>query len=549
MIVAVLANLSHEWVRMVVARAGRDATVLQADSLHGTLELLQCVPANLVVFDLPTITDDRIHALQQIRERAARALLVGIAPTEVIERARDQGLPAPDLWVDVTRGGREWDHVLAQALETARLRADQTELVSGDEPAGRPIVRDAAEQTSPELAVFHRLMSGVAGGFDLQRLLEAYTDAVSQFSRCAAFCLLWEDPQGDRYIVRLHRGMRPELVQGGRLLPSDALPSWYRRNRRLLAISELPDWPDRAAAIAVKRELELFSGQVALPLVVRGRLAGVLILGDKVLGDAYTSAELQTLFAMSNYVALAAEGIELHDELRRAKAYNDRIVKSMSAGLITLGLDERIGVCSPYAAEVLGLALEDVEGADLRCLPSPLGDYLFAALRSVDNTVTGEEVTIRGGEVSLRVSTSSLVDDDGTILGSVLLLDDITAEKELATERSRRERLDVLTRIVERIAHEVKNPLTAVKTYAELISERGPDEQLAQFWSRTVLPEIDHLDELIRNLLRMVEQPEPHLQRASIEDLIDSAIERLALPQEVRQQAIALDLPQTCPTS
>ncbi|MCD6360888.1 MAG: PAS domain-containing protein [Armatimonadetes bacterium] len=544
MIVAILANLSHDWVRMVRSRLGEDATILEADSFQGAIDLLQAVPANLVVLDWPAISDERISALVDIRATVPEAVILGLAPSEVIDRVRDEELPAPDLWIDTDRGGREWDHVVTQAMETARLRADQVDLEDADE--GREL-RASNEQSSPELAVLHRLMSGVAGGFDLQRLLEAYTDAVAQYTRCAGFCLLWEDENEECYSVRLHRGIRPEIVAGGRLLPGDALPAWYRRNRRILSVSQLHEWPDRPAAIRVKREMELFSGRVAIPLVVRGRLAGVFILGDKVLGESYSTGELETLFAISNYAALAAEGIELHEELRRAKSYTDRIVKSMSAGLLSLGLDERINVCSPYAAEVLGLSLEDVEGADLRCLPSPLGDYLYAALQSEDRTVSGEEVNIRGGEVALRVSTSSLLDDDGNILGSVLLLDDITTEKELATERSRRERLDVLTRIVERLAHEVKNPLTAVKTYAELIGDRGPDEQLAQFWSRTVLPEIDHLDELLKNLLRMVEQPEPQLQWSAVDELINAAVERLPLPEDLRRQAIEIDVPTGLP--
>jgi len=546
MVIAVLAHVSHDWARAVMGRMGDSATVLEAASLQGALDLLQSVPANLVVLDLPAITVDRLDAIEAMRERAPSAVFLCIAGSEIIERVRDEQLPAPDLWLDTDRGGREWDHVVAQAIDSARLRADRADLDPPLAGTARSISGDGG-QAPPELAVFHRLMSGVAGGFDLQRLLEAHTDAVVQFCHCAGFCLLWEDGPGGRYSVRLHRGMRPEIVAGARLAPGDALVVWYRRNRRVLTVSELTRWSDHNAAIGIRRELDLFCGQVAVPLVVRGRLAGILILGDKVLGESYSAGELETLFAISNYVALAAEGIELHEQLRRSNAYADRIVKSMSAGLITLGPDERIGVCSPYGADVLGLSLEDVEGADLRCLPSPLGDYLYAALKSPERAVTGEEISIRGGDVALRVSTSALLDDEGNVLGSVLLLDDITAERDLARERSRRERLDVLTRIVGRIAHEVKNPLTAVRTYAELIGERGPDEQLAQFWSRTVLPEIDHLDELLKNLLRMVEQPEPHLQRANVEELMDRAIDQLSLPQEVRQQAISLELPSSLP--
>lgn len=552
MIVAVLANVSHDWARMVRDRVEGGATLLEANSFESALDLLQSVPADLVIVDIPAVTPERIEAVEDMRQRAPKAVFVGVAPADVIQTVRDDELAAPDQWIESGAANHEWDAVISQALGTASLRADQTELLASPGTNGHQIIREGDDLSSPEMSAFHRLMSGVAGSFDLQRLLEAYTDAISQFSRCASFCLLWGEESvdgrfGARFGVRVQRGMRAEIVEGGRLLDGDALPSWYRRNRRMLAVAELAQWTERAQAIGIKREMDLFGGQVAIPLDVRGRLAGILFLGDKMLGESYASGELETLFAMSNYVAIAAEGIELHNELRRAKAYTDRIVKSMSAGLITLGPDERIGVCSPYAAEVLGLSAEDVEGADLRCLPSPLGDYLYAALKSPQGGTTGNEVTIRGGEVALRVSTSSLLDGEGRVLGGVLLLDDITAETELAQERRRREQLDVLTQIVGRIAHEVKNPLTAVRTYAELIGDRGPDEELCKFWSRTVLPEIDHLDDLLRNLLRMVEQPEPNFERAEPSELITGAINRLHLPEDIRDQIFEFDIAEGLP--
>jgi len=397
-----------------------------------------------------------------------------------------------------------------------------------------------------ELDAFNRLMSGLSGGFDLDRLLDAFTDAISQFSQCASYALLWEGEDGCLQ-VRYHRGVRAEVVEDARLCPGDALPTWYRRNRRVLTLGELADWSDRRMAVRVRREMEIFGGQIALPLMVRGRLAGVLMLGEKVLGECYSRGELETLFSVTNHVALGAQAVELHAELGRSKVYTDSIVESMAAGLITLDTDERIAVCNPYAAEVLGLPREEIEGADLRTLPSPLGDMLYAALKAPNDEPITEEVAIRGGEKTLRVSTSRVCGASTGVLGSVLMLDDITAERELALERNRRERLDVLTRIVGRIAHEVKNPLTALKTYAELTNGRRDDDRLGQFWSGTVLPEIDRLDEMLRNLLRMVEQPDPHVQSAQVEDLVEEALDAVPMAEEVKRQAFDLDFAEDLP--
>lgn len=540
MIVAVLSDIGQDWAGHFRDAVGERTTILQTRSPEATIELLQSVAADLIVVELPQITQQRLDALAAIQTQAPDAVHVCIAPDDVIEYSRAEGLAEPTMWVRAEIEVDDRKALFEQALELARLRTERDAMLAGTKN-GAPVIHDRDGHRSPELETFHRLMVGLAGGFDLDRLLEAYVDAVTRFSQCASYCLLWETPSA-ALSVRSHRGIPAEVVEGARLLSCDALPSWYRRNRRVLTRAELASWPDRQMAVQVDREMGLFGGQIALPLMVRGRLSGILMLGERVLGEGYSESQVEMLFAVTNYVAMAAEGIELHEELGRAKSYTDRIVENMSAGMITLGSDERIAVCNPYAAEVLGLSRAEVEGADLRVLPSPLGDMLYAALRSPHHATSGEEVTIKGGTITLRVTTSTLLDDRGTPLGSILILADITAEKELARERSRLEQLNVLNRIIGRIAHEVKNPLTAVKTYAELMSGGRADEQLAQFWSQTVLPEIDHLDELLKNLLRMVEQPEPHIEIARPEDLIGSALDVLPMPEEIKRQAFDLQV-------
>lgn len=544
MIVAILADLSQDWLQHVRNSPLQQATVLRASSPEAATELLQSVPAELIVLELPRLTDERIAHLKRLRSLAEDAVLVCVAPEEVIDRVRLEGIAACDLWLPADAGREQRDDTLARAVETAGLRGEM-DAMEREINTGCEVVH-STEGRPADLDAFNRLMGGLSSGFDLDRLLEAFADAVSQFSQCAGYALLWEAEDGCLRI-RCHRGVRAEVVEGARLCPTDALPTWYRRNRRVLTVAELADWSDRRLAVRVHRELDLFGARIALPLIVRGRLAGVLMLGDKVLGEGYARGELETLFSVTNHVALAAQGVELHTELDRSKAYLDNIVESMGAGLITLGVDERIAVCNPYAAEVLGLAREEVEGADLRALPSPLGDMLYAAVKAPDGEPITEEVSIRGGQTTLRVSTSCVRDESGANLGSVLLVDDITAERELARERTRREQLDVLTKIVGRIAHEVKNPLTAVKTYAELMTGPRSDERLAKFWSETVLPEIDRLDEMLKNLLRMVEQPEPHVESARIEDLVTQALDVLPMAEEVKRQAFDLRFAEDLP--
>ncbi len=293
--------------------------------------------------------------------------------------------------------------------------------------------------------------------------------------------------------------------------------------------------------------MDFFGGQLVIPLLIGGQLAGLLILGERVTGQPYSSAQIETLYLLSSYVSMTLRDFELHQQLRMSKSYIKRILQNMNAGVITLDADERIGICNPYAAEILGGECSRIEESDLRVLPSPLGDYLYAALQVPDEAVTGKEITIWGGKLTLRVSTSALLDDNGSATGAVLIMEDMTAEVSLAEEQRHRERLKVLTGLVGRLVHEIRTPLTAIRTYADLMGDAGDSQPLAEFWKNTVTPEINRLDELARELVSVIQQPEPDFELTQIETLVRQAVEKLQQTEEISESLINVQIGEGLP--
>src|SRR5216117_4297914 len=157
-----------------------------------------------------------------------------------------------------------------------------------------------------------------------------------------------------------------------------------------------------------------------------------------------------------------------------AKEFSERILEHMSSGVITIGRDQRVGTMNRRAAEILGLPAQTVVGEDLRVLPSPLGDMLYDTLRS-SRTVTRADLQLALRGLWLEVSTYPVRGDDPQPLGAVLVFEDLTAQKELAAQRRQGEQTQLLTRVVARIADEIKNPLVSINTFIELIGERYDD--------------------------------------------------------------------------
>ncbi len=546
MIAALLTNLSRHWEEQIAGCLRDEAVVLTAGR-DDALDILRAADVELVLVGLESLTEPALEHYHSLSEQAQQAVFVCLAPPNIVEQVRTENLFSPDIWLRADSTPADTADVLRQALAQANLSGRYDSRVTDESHIHESEQSPLHQNSRPASQVFEQLLSGFAGGFDRDGLLQAYLKAVVELVRPGRYCLLWWDDDEDCYPVWASRGVHQRIAASGRLLVKDALPSWYQRNRRVLRRAELAGWADRQTASTLSREMDFFGGQLAIPLLLGGQLAGLLILGERVTGQPYSTAQLETLYLLSSYVSLALRDFELHQQLRMSKSYIKRILQNMNAGVITLDADERIGICNPYAAEILGVDRSRIEESDLRVLPSPLGDYLYAALQVPDEAVTGEEVTIWGGELTLRVSTSALVDDHGAATGAVLIMEDMTAEVDLAEEQRRRERLKVLTGLVGRLVHEIRTPLTAIRTYADLMGDAGDSQPLADFWKNTVTPEINRLDELSRELVSVIQQPEPDFELTQIETLIRQAVEKLQQTEEISKSLINVQIAEELP--
>src|SRR5262249_7867797 len=74
---------------------------------------------------------------------------------------------------------------------------------------------------------------------------------------------------------------------------------------------------------------------------------------------------------------------------------------------------------------------------------------------------------------------------------------DLTRLKTLELEKRRAERLASFGALASGVAHEIKNPLVAIRTFAELLPERFADVDFREDFSKVVIQEIARIDDLV----------------------------------------------------
>jgi signal transduction histidine kinase len=525
----VLVVVPDEALRARLISGMRDHSVFVAQSDAEALKTLRLIDIDVIVRGGPGLAEELEAFIARVKEVSPWALTVAVG-------AQDGETAAADFALPLTFGQRELEGALRHVTDQLRLTREVAALRSSLTPRG--MGAQAGPDQPWEGAAFARVLKeftrAFAAGFDLPRALEMFLDAIGELVRPTRMALLLPGADAQEYRVATHRGLAPQIVGSVRLSARQGLVRWLAAQGRPARLVDLTD-PD------VVRELKLLQSVLAVPLLTHGELVGILTVGQPVVGSTYGRGQTETLFDLGSHLATAIRDIALHNQLEREQQFSERILAHMSSGVITIGRDQRIGTINRRAEQILQLSAADVVKEDLRALPSPLGDMLFDTLRT--GRVAGRheiQLALRG--LWLEVSTYPVRGEDGAPLGAVLVFEDLTAQKELLTQKRQVEQTQLLTRVVARIADEIKNPLVSINTFIELIGERYDDPDFRKHFSSVVRRDVRRLVEVFEKLAGLVTEGELNFTTVDLHTVVDDVVTAIELVDDVPTRPLQLDV-------
>jgi PAS domain S-box-containing protein len=524
----VLVVTSDSALRHRLQRALGAFSVFEAASDTDAMKTLRLVDIDLILRESAGPTGALSTFVAGAREAAPAALIIAVGLAGEEEQAAD--FTVPDGFT-----ARELEMVLRHAVDRQRMVREIAALRAPAPPT--PAVAGAGETSwdGPALARVLKAFSRVfAAGFDLRRVLETFLDALGDVVRPTRMAILLPDAEGREFRIVAHRGLAPQIVQSVRLGATEGLARWLAAQARPAALSDLRD-PD------IVREVKLLQGVVATPLLAHGELVAILVLGQPVFGTGYARTEIETLFDLATQLATVIRDITLHQHLQREKEFNERILSHMSSGVVTIGRDHRVGTMNRRAEEILGLSAQAVVGQDLRVLPSPLGDLLFDTLSS-GHPKPRTEIQLALRRLWIEISTYVIRDEEGAPLGAVLVFEDLTAQKELAAQKREADQFQLLTRVVARIADEIKNPLVSINTFIELIGERYDDPDFRRHFSAVVRRDVRRLVEVFEKLAGLVTEGELNFSTVDAYEVVTQLVEAIDLADDGVGKHLQLDL-------
>jgi PAS domain S-box-containing protein len=295
-----------------------------------------------------------------------------------------------------------------------------------------------------------------------------------------------------------------EQGQTGALnMVSPSLIALLARARQPIIQDELTLLADASELEHLHEEFILLRSEVLIPLSVEQGVAGFIAVGEKCSGDPFFSQDIEFLATIGHQASAALKRAQLHEEVTWMKEYNESILRHMESGLVVVSHDNMITVVNEAAARMLGIRVTEIVGQPLdKLIPCGLGLPLLDTLLE-KTAYTNHEATLMIGAgqiLPVVLSTSILRGEDGQPSGAILAVHNLSQIKALEEEKRRIERLASIGAFMSGIAHEIKNPLVAIKTLAELLPEQYDDEEFRETFTKVTLNEVDRIDTLVRRL-------------------------------------------------
>jgi PAS domain S-box-containing protein len=218
-------------------------------------------------------------------------------------------------------------------------------------------------------------------------------------------------------------------------------------------------------------------------------------------GDPYYPQDLDLLTTLANQAGIGIKNAQLYAEVVLAHEYIENIVATINSGVVAVNANGRITLFNRAAEQLTGLTADGARAQPVDVLAERLREPLQLAMRE-NRVVTEPEIALSDGTTTRPVicTASPLHDAAGAIVGSVVVFSDLTPLRELELERRRAEKLAYFETLAAGLAHEIRNPLVAIKTFAQLIPRRHTEADFVVEFNRVATREIERMEGLIERL-------------------------------------------------
>ncbi|HET9133132.1 MAG TPA: ATP-binding protein [Gemmatimonadales bacterium] len=243
--------------------------------------------------------------------------------------------------------------------------------------------------------------------------------------------------------------------------------------------------------------------------------------------------------------AASREQRALLERLAQAQLEADEILATIQSGVITVDGDGRLGYLNPRAARILGLgtdawAVGDSVLEPLRARSRELHDAIERGIRE-GHRLARAEAQVRRADGTLfpvGLSTTTFLRPGSDRPAVTAIFTDISDLKRLQEFRLRAERLEAVAALSASLAHEIRNPLAAIRSAVEQLAGRATADEDEQVLGDLVMRESARLNRLLSEFLDFSRVRATRFEELELLALVEDAVRTLGEHPETRGVAL-----------
>ncbi len=232
--------------------------------------------------------------------------------------------------------------------------------------------------------------------------------------------------------------------------------------------------------------------------------------------------------------------------LASLRVLHERIIESIRSGLITTDLDGNVITFNSAATEITGLTSAE---AHTRSVHSIFGDITEAIELSLDAAENGEHVprfeadliTPDGFAVKIGYGVTQLFSENSETTGLIITFQDLTEIRSMEESVKRKDRLAAVGRVAAGLAHEIRNPLGAMRGAIQVLESNTERGSMNAELMEIILKESDRLNSIITNFLSYARPPAAEFVQTDVAEAVRELMKLLRHSPDVEAHHELID--------
>ena len=271
----------------------------------------------------------------------------------------------------------------------------------------------------------------------------------------------------------------------------------HRQGRILRASSH-----DAQSNREITKEFQLVGAEVAIPILDRESLIGVVVFDERLTGEPYANEELALIFHMLEEVGLAIRNTWLHDQLLGNHAMIADILGHLGSGCLVVGANLAT-LHANHSAE--RFFLQDFPGKnrlEFSDLPQMLGSMVFTVIKTGVGVPPFKYQRPGSPHLFYRISILPFRAPTATATNAALLIiDDITEHERAQQLEIESANLRLVKSMAEHLAHEIGNSLVPLSTHQQLLKDSINDPEFQDSLSLVLASGVKRISRLASQMV------------------------------------------------